>query len=375
MALRKAVRTVSVILFAIVIKCQTSSTRAGDDDDGNSSKEYSEPLTRSSSASRALFSTVATMKPPLRRAPRGLNSNRNDVYISERVCGDDGVFYDNITELNKAGAKLLLEIFCESGCLLAQENPCSSSVPVCTGLPENRRVYENECELRRINCERLEDGLPLIEQVVPTFCELESCGQPTPSPCPTKVPVCAGHGENYTIYDDMCHVDQTRCNRKGNDLRPIISEKIGRCQIEVNESQLTCHDILRGKCPRGTVGKQVCDITNTTTEVVAKTFRNICRALHKRCKKMDDTCYSIEGHCKSHVDKYNVTNYPPRQDCARYIRHSFPMVDVGRPCYHMPAAAAAAAASKRYCRCDPGALYSAPTMPEYPAAMEPSWLS
>ncbi|XP_041460443.1 uncharacterized protein LOC121411686 isoform X2 [Lytechinus variegatus] len=286
MALRQAVRNVSVILFVIVIKCQTSSSRADDDDDGNSSKEYSEPLTRSSSASRALFSTVATMKPPMRRAPRGLNSNRN-------------------------------------GCLIPQENPCSSSVPVCTGPPENRRVYENECELRRINCERLENDLPPIKQVDPSLCGLESCGQPIPSPCPTKVPVCAGHGDNYTIYEDMCHVDQTRCNRKGNGLRPIISEKIGRCQVEVNESQLTCHDILRGKCPRGTFGKQVCDITITTTnKVVTKTFRNICRALHKRCKKMDDTCYSIEGNCRSHEGKYNVTNYPPRQDCARYIRHS-----------------------------------------------------
>lgn len=66
-----------------------------------------------------------------------------------------------------------------------------------------------------------------------------------------------------------------------------------------NATQLTCYEILRGKCPNGTIGQQVCDVKATPR----KTYRNICRALHKRCKKQDDTCYDVEVSCKMYKGK------------------------------------------------------------------------
>lgn len=78
MALPRAFRNISLILFVIVIKCQTSTTRADDDDNEDTSEEYIEPRTRrSGSSSSALFSTVATMRAML-RPPRALdNTNGN----------------------------------------------------------------------------------------------------------------------------------------------------------------------------------------------------------------------------------------------------------------------------------------------------------
>ncbi|XP_030828485.1 uncharacterized protein LOC100891187 isoform X2 [Strongylocentrotus purpuratus] len=320
MALPRAFRNISLILFVIVIKCQTSTTRANDDDNEDTSEEYIEPRTRrSGSSSSALFSTVATMRARL-RPPRALDNT--------------------------------------NGCGKPQPDPCPSRMPVCTGSEGNYRVYENECEVYKVRC----DGREPIIDADPRSCQLESCGEPQPNPCPRRVPVCAGYPGDYRIYEDECQLNETRCSRQGNDLEPIHTTTIGKCQKEdKNATQLTCYEILRGKCPLGTIGQQVCDVKAKPR----KTYRNICRALHKRCKKQDDTCYHVDVSCKS----YNATEStygtnPPKQDCSRFIRQSFPILDVGKPCYNL-------SASRRNCTCKA----DVPAIPNFPPIRSPSAVS
>ena len=53
------------------------------------------------------------------------------------------------------------------------------------------------------------------------------------------------------------------------------------------------------------------------------------------------------------------------QDCSRFIRHSFPLVDAGRPCYDM------SSSKKPTCKCNK-APFPAPDIPDFPSAMQPA---
>ncbi|XP_071476558.1 uncharacterized protein [Diadema antillarum] len=135
-------------------------------------------------------------------------------------------------------------------------------------------------------------------------CEVPGCpwdDDKTVSACNAedrRIPICAGSNGNYRVYENKCELNRTLCqNLNANIVEEIQPATIGKCQVETEAAQLTCHDILRGQCPKGTTKHKVCSLQNAPNP---KSFRNICRVLHRRCKNMDDTCYHLDGNCPKH---------------------------------------------------------------------------